>query len=93
MESVAGNSSTSVGSAKIYLVIRQPCSRISFFQMVSGNDVNNKPVSFPPPPTALPIPNETMKQSMDTKTDVLKMMLGVTPATSENAKAVRNEFF
>lgn len=60
--------------------------------MMPGKTPNNKPVSFPPPPTALPIPNETMKQAADSKTDVLKMMLGVAHTLPVNAGTVRHSF-
>lgn len=44
----------------------------------------------PPPATALPIPNPNMTNAIDSKTNVLKMMLGVShgAATSE-AETVR----
>lgn len=60
--------------------------------MMPGKTPNNKSVSFPPPPTALPIPNETMKQAADSKTDVLKMMLGVAHTLPMNSGTVRHFF-
>lgn len=51
-------------------------------QMVSGKGANQFPHPTPPPPTALPKPNENMTNVMETKTNVLKLMLGVNSATA-----------
>lgn len=53
-------------------------------QINSGKSTNHNGLCGPPPPNALPIPNNNMTNVMDSKTNTLKMMLGV---ASNAAKA------
>lgn len=57
--------------------------------MVSGKNVSTAtPLQAPPPPNALPIPNENMTNVIDTKTNVLKLMLGVKPVSVKESEKV-----
>ncbi|XP_034254731.1 5'-3' exoribonuclease 1 [Thrips palmi] len=58
-------------------------------QMVSTKSNDLKPsgapqpaTAAPPPATALPIPNQNMTNAIESKTNVLKMMLGVAPGSA-----------
>lgn len=62
-------------------------------QTVSGKNNDHKPLAAthpaPPPATALPIPNHNMTNAIDSKTNVLKMMLGVAAAATGEVETVR----